>query len=211
MMTQTPNDFEEALAYLRGQAAHLNPPLKYGANWHNDCQALAHVEYGVMEGGNPSAYAQWLATPAEHKHRGGDPDDAPLGALLCSKGSSPFGHIWTGGRPLGSGAPGGWGPDMNPGTFGGIAKFERSAPMDVWGHTYLGWISEINGFALDLTKARQPAKPIENKRYKRLARSINLLEGAIDVAKKDHDKRDIEALRKQLASMKVLYKKIKHS
>lgn len=209
-MTTTPRDFEQALAYLRDQARHMDPPAKYGNDWHNDCQALAHVEYGVMEGGNPSAYAQWLATPAEHKHVGGDPAKAPLGALLCSKGSSPFGHIWTAARPFDSGTSGGMGPDMNPHVFGGVSKFPRNAPMTVWGHRYLGWITEINGFSLDLTHG-QPAKPIENKRYKRLARSIDLLEASVKVAQKDHDKKDIEALRKQIREMKALYKRIRHS
>lgn len=210
-MSETPNDLNGAMQYLIDQEAHLNPPAKYGTTWHNDCQALAHVEYGVMEGGNPSAYAQWLATPAVHKHPGGSPNDAPVGALLFSKGTSIYGHVWTAVRPFPNGTPGGRGPDMSPNVFGGVSKFRRDAPMTVWGHRYLGWGMEINGYFLDLNAPNKVARPVEKTRYARLGRSIELLQDAVETAKEDHDKSDVEALRKQIAGMKKLYDKIRHS
>lgn len=211
-MSDTPRDYEEALLYLRQQAHHLSPPPQYGLTWHNDCQALAHVEYGIMEGGNGSAYAQWLNTSPANRHPGGDPADAPLGALLCSKGSGPFGHIWTAARQFRrTDTDGGWGPDMNPNEFGGVSKFRRDAPMTVWGHTYLGYITEINGWELDLSHTKKKPKPLQNKRYLRLQNIIEMYDRSIETAKKDRDKADVAALRKQQRAAKALYSKIKHS
>lgn len=144
----TPNDVEEALAYCRAQHRHLDPPPQYGSTWQGDCQAFCHVAYGLLVGGNATAYLQWLDLEPGHRHRTSDTSRAPLGALLFSKGSTRFGHIMIASRPLPDGTPAAWSTDLW--ATGQVGKVPRSAPRTQWGHRILGWGTEINGHRLDL-------------------------------------------------------------
>lgn len=210
-MTDTPRDFEGALKYAREQAQQLDPPDKYGSTWHNDCQAFVHVAYGLMTGGFASAYLQWLGADEEHKHRTGDLSDAPLGALLCSKGSTAAGHIWLAARPMRSGRPGSWSTDFNTHVFGGVAKVNRNTPRDRWGHRNLGWITTVNGYALDLTHARAVVKPLQNKRYQRIDAAISNLQRAHETAVADRDQHDQDLIEAEIKRLKSLYSKIRHA
>lgn len=207
-MTNTPVDMEAALLWYRRQAVDMQVPAELHSNtWLNYCQAAAHYAYQVGSG-NGSAYAQWLATSPEHRHPTTNLHSAPVGSFMCTKGSSPFGHIFIAAHPFKDGHDGGWSNDLV--VAGNIDKVAREAPHLIWGHRNLGWIEEINGFVLDLTHGKPP-KPIENKRYKRIARSINLLEGALETARKDGDRGDIRLIKEEIAAQKDLYGKIKHS
>lgn len=210
-MTDTPVDFEAALLYCREQAAHIDVPSYYSSpTWHNLCQAFCHEIYGLHTGGNASAWIQWNATSPAHRHTTLNLDSAPVGSLLCTKGSSPFGHIFPAAHPFKDGTPGAWSTDL-PVDNGHIGKVHRNAPILAWGHRPLGYITEINGFALDLTHTKNPPKPIQNKRYQRIEHAIQNLQHAVDQAKADKDHGDVVVLRNEIHRLKDLYSKIKHS
>lgn len=147
-MPSTPNHVEEALAYCRAQHRHLDPPDKYGSTWTGDCQAFCHVAYGLLTGGNDTAYHQWLNTRPDHRYPGGT-DKAPLGALLFSKGRTPYGHVMIACRPFRNGTPAAWSTDLW--RTGQVGKVPRTWVAEKWGHDILGWGTETNGHVLDLT------------------------------------------------------------
>jgi hypothetical protein len=134
-MTSTPNVVSEALAFLRRE--HKSP----SQSWKGMCQALCHAAYGVGAKYG-SAYKQWQAAPANRKHVGGNPDNAPVGSLLCYKGAGPFGHIMVAAHPFPNGVGAAWSNDLvRPGK---VDKVSRHAPIKVWGQQYLGYITTIN-------------------------------------------------------------------
>ena len=55
------------------------------------CQSFCRTAYDIPAWA-PSAIAAWRRIPAEHKHRGGKPSDAPRGALLYYAGGK-YGHV----------------------------------------------------------------------------------------------------------------------
>lgn len=207
-MTLTPNNVPETLLYCRQQHAHLNPPPEYGSDWHNDCQAFCHEAWGVTEGGFGSAYAQWLGLAPEDRHPTSDTSAAPPGALLFSKGSSPFGHIFIAAHPFASGVEAGWSTDLWQ--DGKVGKVARTAPHTAWGHTILGWGTSINGYRLDLT-GKTPAKPLQNKRYLFVNDAIGKMEGALETATKQGDKADIKLLKREIHDLHRLYAKLRHA
>lgn len=207
-MTDTPNNRTAALAYARAQWQHLDPPAKYGSTWHNDCQAFAHVCYGLLTGGFATAYAQWLGLDPEDRHPTTDTSKAPVGALMFSRGANPAGHVWLAAWPFPNDTPGSWSPDFNAEVYGGISKVPRNAPRDRWGHTILGWGTSINGYRLDLT-GNGVAKAIESKHYKRIARAINNLENALAVAQRNHDIHDVRLIETEVRHQKALYSELR--
>lgn len=81
---------------------------------------------------------------ASHKHHWtGDTDDIPFGAPVFSKGSSQYGHIFLSGGKFKNGHRIMWTTDQ----FGDgrITPVEISFFRDHWGHTILGWTSDLNG------------------------------------------------------------------
>lgn len=147
-MPTTPNTAEQALFYARTQHRHCDPPDKYGSTWMNDCQAFCHVAYGMIDGGNASAYLQWLDLNPDQRHATGHTHHAPVGSLLFSKGRTPFGHIMIAARPFKDGTPAAWSTDL--GGIGLVTKVPRTAVRTEWGHDILGWGTAINGHRLDL-------------------------------------------------------------
>lgn len=210
MSTLTPNNVPETLAYCAAQSQHLDPPAQYGDTWQNDCQAFVHVAHGVMEGGFASAKAQFFGMPSELRHPTQDLSGAPAGANLYSAGSNPAGHTWVGSHPFKSGTPAGWSTDFNPHVTGGVWKVSRNAPRDIWRHTNLGWGLGINGYEVDLT-GKNPPKPLQDKRYQRLAHMITMTEGMIEFAQNHHDHADVVLFRKELRNLKALYSEARHA
>lgn len=195
----TARNFQDALEYAQAQHAH---PTK---NWKNWCLVFVRSSYGIpaMFG---SAYAAWVGAEPEGRHPGGDPADAPLGAALCFKGSGPFGHIDLAARQ--TGANGSWSNDIVH--VGKIDKVPRNAPVKAWGHHYLGYLTEVNGWDLNL-HAKKPAKPKQNKKYKGLAKAIDGLEDALRGAKNTHDAQDIKTFEAELKRLKEQYSKLRRS
>ncbi len=236
----TPNNLSEMLLACQQQHEHMNAAaFGYGADWEGDCQAFVHCMWGVG-GGFGSAFAQWLGLDAEDRltltELKGDLANAPLGASLFSKGSSPFGHTWIRARPFPSHTPGSWTTDLWK--TGLVGKVPINAPHTEWGHALLGAGLSTNGYALDLT-GKNPPKPKQNKRYQRLNKAIhNMGEGidslvlvrsnlrdALETAKSKHDTADvnhfsreiivmngsIQESRKELKRLQTLYSNARHA
>lgn len=208
-MTDTPNNRAEALAYARAQRDHLDPPAKYGSTWNNDCQAFVHVAYGLLTGGFATAFAQWVGMDAEDRHPTSDLSKAPVGALLFSRGSNPAGHVWLAAFDFPNGTPGSFSTDMNAKVFGGISKVPRNAPRDRWSQDLLGWGTSVNGYRLDLSGSK-PARAIEPRQYKRVARAINNLENALENAVRGDREHDARLIRTEVRHQKELYSELRH-
>ena len=149
-----------------------------------------------------TAYAQWLGADAEDRHPGGDPHDAPLGSALCYKGSSAAGHIMLAARKFTSGTGAAWSNDMVQ--YGEIDKVSRTSPVTSWNQRYLGYLTAVNDYDLRL-KTSQPPVPKQTKRYLGIKTAIHHLESALDTAKTQHDKSDVEELQKEIARLKKMY------
>lgn len=193
----TSRNFQDALEYAQAQHAH---PTR---DWKNWCLVFVRSSYGIpaMFG---TAYAAWLGAEPEGRHPGGKPEDAPLGAALCFKGSGPNGHIDLAARLTGE--VDSWSNDIV--RVGKIDKVPRNAPVKAWGHRYLGYLTEVNGWDLNL-RTKAPAKPKQNRRYKGLAKAIDGLEDALVGAKNTHDAADIKSLEAELKRMKNWYSKMR--
>lgn len=149
-MLLTPSNTEETLAYCRAQHRRVNPPDKYGSTWEGDCQAFCHVARGLLDGGNATAYLQWLDLEPQNRVATSDTSKAPLGSMLFSKGSSRFGHIMIAARPFRDGTPAAWSTDLW--RTGRVGKVPRSAVRTEWGHQILGYGFEINKHRLDMSR-----------------------------------------------------------
>lgn len=196
----SPRDYTEALAFARGQAAS---PTQ---DWTALCQSFVRSCYDIppLFG---SAFAQWLGADPEDRHEGGDPADAPLGSGLCFKGASVNGHIELAARPFKkSGTAAGWSNDLV--TTGRINKVARTAATSHWGQTYLGYVTAINGYDLQLKKAKPP-KPKQNKRYEGVSHAIDRLEAAAEAAKKQRDHHDVQTLTGEIHRLKHLYETLR--
>lgn len=200
-MSKTPNTWGEALHYAMGQAAHPS------RDWTNYCQMFVRLCYGVpaLYG---SAYAQWLGADDANKHVGGDPNNAPVGSLLCTKGTNPAGHIYLAANPFKSGASGAWSNDLV--VVGDIDKVHRDAPMTHWGHHYLGYITEVSGYDID-PKRKHPPKPKQDKRYLAVDHAITRMERALKTAQDQKDHHDIRLLKKEIKDLHELYSTLRHS
>lgn len=200
-MTVSPNDFRQALIFAQAQHAH---PTQ---SWEGMCQSFVRKSYG-LPGLFGTAYAQWLGVDDEDKHIGGNPDDAPIGSALCFKGSNPDGHIDLAARPFHDHDGGAWSNDLV--TYGHIDKVLRSAPETHWGQKYLGYLTAVNGYDLQL-KVDKPAVPKHDKRYKAIEAAIESMEHALARAQKEHDTAETSMFEKEISDLKALYSKARHA
>ena len=198
---KSPNTFNEALLVAQREA--VNP----SQNWAGYCQKFVRTTYGIPPLFS-SAWAQWLGADDEDKHVGGHPDDAPLGSALCFKGTGPYGHIDLAARPFRSGKEGAWSNDLVD--YGRIDKVLRTAPTSQWNQRYLGYLTAVNDYDLQLRTTR-PAIPKQDKRYLSVDKAINNLERALMTAKLNHDTEDIETLQRNIRRLKKLYETLRHA
>lgn len=186
----------QAMAYFQAQAAHPDH------SWEDRCLELQRTAWAIPPL-NPTAYAAYLTVDPAHLHKGGSPDDAPVGAFLFSKGSNPAGHIWDAARPFPSGATAGWSNDLL--TVGAVDKVHRNAPMTKWGHSWLGWSDEVNGYVIDLTKPASKPVAKHQRRYLAVKHAIERLEEQMQTLHGvDHKQaaKDIERLKKLYADLR---------
>ena len=100
-------------------------------DWTGLCLSFCRQSYGVPAFA-PSAIKAWGRTPAKHRHVGGDPSDAPRGALLYYSGGK-YGHV-----ALAIGRKTNWKCLSNDyQSKGRIGQAPRTFPR--WGIRYLGW------------------------------------------------------------------------
>ena len=100
-------------------------------DWTGLCQSFCRQSYGVPAWSG-SAIGAWKKIPAKHKHAGGDPSEAPRGALLYYSGGQ-YGHV-----ALAIGKKTTWKCLSNDyQTKGRIGQAPRTFPR--WGIRYLGW------------------------------------------------------------------------
>lgn len=200
-MAKAPNTLNQMLDYCRVQ--HANPTQ----NWEGYCQMFTRSGWAIppLFG---SAWAQWLGADDEDKHPGTDPSKAPLGAALCFKGDSPFGHIMPGARPFKTGVDAAWSNDLV--TVGKIDKVARTAPVTAWGQRYLGYLTAVNHYDLNLSTGK-PAKPKDTKRYAGIDRAIQRLQGARTVARREHDEKDVALLGDEIRRLKRMHDRLRHS
>ena len=189
-MTDSPRTFEQALAFARAESAHRSQ------DWHGYCQKFVRSAYNIPSLFG-SAWAQWLGADDEDKHPGGDPADAPLGSALCYKGSSPFGHIDLAAREIGA-----WSNDLV--RDGYIDWVPRTAPVTKWGQKYLGYLTAVNDYDLQLKKDAPP-KPKQTKRYTAIDKAVQKLEVSLATARAQKDHADVAALAAEVEHLKELY------
>lgn len=195
-MTDAPRTVSQALAYAKDQRDHET------YDWTGYCQKFVRSCYG-LPGMFGSAWAQWLGADPEDRHVGGNILDAPVGAGLCFKGSGPYGHIMLAARNDGA-----WSNDLV--TAGDINFVDRDRPTTKWGQEYLGWLSAINNYDLDLRTGKEP-KPRQTKHYASVAKAINNMETAVENAVKRGDHKDARVLRAEMRDLKELYSLLRHS
>lgn len=194
---QSPRTFDEALAFARAESAD---PTE---DWTGYCQRFVRTAYGIPSLFG-SAWAQWLGADPEDRHAGGDPSDAPAGSALCFKGAGPFGHIDLGARDEARA----WSNDLV--TVGDIDNVDRTAPTTKWGQRYLGYLTAVNDYDLQL-KVAGPPKPKQTKRYASVAKAIERMEDAVARAAELGEKRDARALRTELRDLRELYDLLRHA
>lgn len=200
-MTASPNTLPEALAFARAQRDH---PTQ---DWKNLCQMFERMCWGIpaLFG---SAFAQWLGADPEDRHPGGDPLDAPVGAALCFKGSSAAGHIMGAAHPFRNGSSGAYSNDLV--RTGKIDKVHRGDPVTHWGHHYLGYLTAVNDFDLQLDKPTPLPRP-KQVRYKAVEGAITKIGVALDTAKAQGDDGDVRLLSAELDDLQALYAKIRRN
>jgi hypothetical protein len=198
-MTFTPNGPGQALLVAMHQHEHPSQ------NWKGYCQKFCRTVYEAPSLFG-SAYAQWLGAHPDDKHVGGHPGDAPVGALLCYKGSGKYGHIMLAANPFPNGTAAAWSNDLVH--TGKIDKVARTAPTSAWGQKYLGYLTAINHYDIEKLKAKPKPKQVP---YKGIADSINSLEGALATAIRQHDAADQEILRAEIARLKDHYAKLRRN
>jgi hypothetical protein len=200
-----------ALAYARQQHAHVSMPASLRVqgfhDWEGACQGFVRSAYdiGALFG---SAWAQWNGADPEDRHVGGSPDDAPLGAALCFKGSGVNGHIDLAAKHFKSGRTAAWSNDLV--RNGQIDKVPRTAPVGAWGQRYLGWLSAVNDVDLPLSHGGK-AKPKQTKRYVAVESAMRNLEASLRTAKAQHDTADVTALEREVERLHGLYTKLRHA
>jgi hypothetical protein len=80
-----PRSVDDAIRWSLNQSKH---PSK---SWKGLCQSHCRNAYGVPAWSDSAIHA-WGRIPASKKHAGGNPNDAPRGALLYYSGGR-FGHV----------------------------------------------------------------------------------------------------------------------
>lgn len=196
-MSESPRTVEQALAFAR--AEHEDATM----DWDGYCQRFVRMSYGIPSLFG-SAWAQWLGADDEDRHAGGDPEDAPLGSALCFKGTGPYGHIDLAARDSGS-----WSNDIL--RRGEIDWCLRTAPTTKWGQGYLGYLTAVNDYDLQLSTPASPPKPKHDKRYHGIGKAIERLEGARDRARDLKEWRDAKAITAQLVELHELYDLVRHA
>lgn len=194
-MTLSPRDYNGALNWMNQQSW---TPTQ---DWTGLCQKAVRSAYGIPALFQ-TAYLQWLGADPEDRHAGGTCTDAPLGVALCFKGDTRFGHITLAARPFANGLQASWGTDLVE--RGQIDKHARVAPITVWGHRYLGYLTAINHYDLRL----QPPKQTE--RYEAVALAVAAMERALETAVKQGDDEDESLIRVEIARLKSLYRQARH-
>lgn len=200
-MTASPNTYLEALDFAQREAQAANQ------NWSGLCQKFVRGCYGIP----PlfaSAWAQWLGADPEDRHPGGTPSAAPLGSALCFKGSGVYGHIMLAARAFPNGVPAAWSNDLV--AWGRIDKVARTAPSTEWAQGFVGYLTAVNGYDLQLQVAKPP-KPKQDKRYEAVAKAIGRIEAALETARKNHDWDDAKVLRAEVRHLKRLYEELRHA
>jgi hypothetical protein len=86
----------------------------------------------------------------------------------------------------------------------------RTAPTSQWGQGYLGYLTAVNGYDLNL-KTAQPPAPKEDKPYVRIARAIDRLEKARETARKLGEHDDARALTDEIKDLRGLYNHLRHA
>lgn len=198
-MATSPNTYIQALEVAQREAA--DPSM----DWSGYCQRFVRTTYGIPALFS-SAWTQWLGADAEDRHVGGDPEDAPLGAALCYKGSGVYGHIVLAARPFANGVAAAWSNDLV--AWGDIDKVSRTAATSSWGQAYLGYLTAVNDYDLQLKKARPP-KPKQNKRYEAIDKAALRLEHALETALRQQDDRDVATIRDEIRRLRKLYTRLR--
>lgn len=201
------NTFNEAMQWYQHESAHPSQ------SWLNMCQSSVRHAWG-LPGGFSSAWAQWLGADDDDKHPGGNPNDAPLGAALCYKGSSPYGHIVTKARPFTNHNPAVWSNDLV--RSGHLDKVAPTAAVTKWGQKYLGYLTAVNNYDLNLPEvSKSPAtakpKPKDTQQYQGIQRAINHLDDALGTAKGQHDAADVKTLSAEIQRLQHLYSTLRRS
>lgn len=199
-MADAPRTVAQALAYAR--AEHENET----EDWTGYCQRFVRSCYALPSLFG-SAWAQWLGADADDKHPGDNPADAPVGAALCFRGGT-YGHIMLAANERPDGTAGAWSNDLV--RTGDIDHVARTAPEYVWGHVYVGWLSAVNDYDLQLDTDKPP-QPRQDKHYQRIARAIEKLEAARTVAAAVGEKRDAKMLTAEIRDLRDLYAELRHA
>lgn len=202
MTALSPRTQGEALAWARAQVVNRSQ------DWTNYCQKFVHDAYGIPALFS-SAYAQWLGADPADRFPGGNIDDAPVGSALCFKGVNPFGHIDLAAHPFQSGNTGAFSNDLL--REGYIDKVHRDAPITVWGHRYLGYLTAVNGYDLQLHKPHAHPVPKQQVPYRGIEAAITALEGSLATAGTQHDPGDVKALRAEVGRLKKMYGKLRRN
>lgn len=193
-MPESLRTYNEALAYA--QAEHENET----EDWEGYCQRFVRSCYGIPSLFS-SAWAQWLGADDEDKHVSAFPAEAPLGAALCFKGSGPFGHIMLAARNDGA-----WSNDLV--RTGDIDWVQRIRPTVQWGQGYLGYLTAVNDYDLQLREAKPPKPKL--KRYASVQKAIDRMDRAIETAQAQKEWRDAKALRAERRHLVELYDLLRH-
>jgi len=198
-MTTAPRTVAEALDYA--QAEHQNETQ----DWSGYCQRFVRSCYGIpaLFG---SAWAQWLGADEEDRHPGINPDDAPVGAALCFRGGT-YGHIMLAAHPHGD-IDRAWSNDLE--RDGDIDIVARNRPIWQWGQEYVGWLSAVNDYDLELNTGKPP-RPKQDKPYVRIAGAIEKLKAARENALRLGDKRDAKVLMAEVRRLEEFYAELRHS
>lgn len=191
-MPNSPRTRAQALAYARSEHEHATE------DWEGMCQRFVRTCWGIPSL-FASAWAQWQGADDEDKHAGSDPSKAPLGAALCYKGSGPYGHIM-----IAAANGKAWSNDLV--REGGIDLVDRDAPTREWGQKYLGYLTAVNGY--DLQLGQKPAAP-KAERFPRIDKAITKLRAARDAARKRGDREDARALGVEISHLRDLREAMK--
>lgn len=196
-----PHTLAQVLTWYQHENAHPS------RDWTNYCQMSVRTAWGIPSL-FASAWAQWLGADPEDKHAGGKPEDAPIGAALLWKGSSPYGHIATHANPFPNGAAAIWSNDLV--RRGHLDKAAASAPVTEWHQGYLGYLTAVNDWDLNLAEARKAPvtarpKPKQTSKYAAIDRAVHKLGVALDTAKAQHDAADVKTLEAEVARLQHLY------
>jgi hypothetical protein len=205
-----PRDFPEALDWCANQSVHR---LK---DWTGRCQEFCRTAPGCGPGAS-SALDAWFGMPDAARHVGGNPEDAPTGAVLFSHSHNPdslssrFGHVIYGARPFANGNQGAWSTDAL--RQGWPDKINPSDLYARWGHEFLGWGEWENGLWLHLKEPK--VKPVQDQRYVKLGASLVdadrvlvKLRAARDRAKELKDWKDRDRIIKLIEHQSAVKKEI---